>query len=187
MSVFALGASPRRGGNSDSLLDIAVRELESAGHAVTRYQLADHQVAPCLAHDDCHACPIEDDFAELATAAMDASAVLFALPVYYWGVPAQLKAFIDRHIHYYRGRKYSARAIGLIIVAGGDGLDEAEAQMTNFLCKGAHAALPRDQIQVLSAYASEVGDAIADPVLRAKAHKFGQSLAAQLAAGGDAD
>jgi multimeric flavodoxin WrbA len=181
--VWALATSPRQGGNSESLLDIALAELRAEGHEVTKRLLLDHPIAPCLAHPGCRegaSCVIQDDFAALAEQAMTADAVLFAVPVYYWGVPAQFKAYIDRHVHYYGRRKYTARAIGLIVVAADDGIEETEGQLHSFLSKGAHAALPWSEVTILRAYAYDRGEALANPDLVERARAFGRQLAAQL-------
>lgn len=183
MRVWALATSPRLGGNTESLLDIALAELRARGHEVTKRLLTDYSIAPCLAHSGCRKgprCVIDDDFASLAEEAMDADAVLFAVPVYYWGVPAQFKAYIDRHVHYYGRRKYTARAIGLIIVAADDGIEETQDQMHSFLSKGAHAALPWSEVTILQAFAYDRGEALANPDLVDKARAFGLKLAGQL-------
>jgi multimeric flavodoxin WrbA len=123
---------------------------------------------------------IQDDFPALAEEAHGADAVIFAVPVYYWGVPAQLKAFIDRHVHYYGRRKYSARAIGLIIIAADDGIEETEQQMLNFFETGGHAAIPWEQVVVLRGYASDRTEATSNPELMGRARDLGRTLAARL-------
>ncbi len=184
MRVFGLAASPRHGGNSESLLDVVLAELKAAGHDVVKQRLTEHKVEPCGGHSGCRKLPqciIEDDFPALSEGAMAADVVVFAIPVYYWGVPAQFKAFIDRHVHYYSRRKYAARAIGLIVVAGDDGIEETLDQMHSFLCKGGHGALPWSEVNILQAYASERGEALANPELVEKARSLGRRIAGKLA------
>lgn len=183
MRVFGLVTSPRRGGNTESLLDIALAELAAAGHEINKVRLADHRIVPCEGHTGCRKgprCVIDDDFGALADQAHEADAVVFAVPVYYWGVPAQLKAYIDRHVHYYGRRKYAARAIGLIVIAADDGIEETEQQMLNFLETGGHAAIPWEQVVVLRGYASERTEAIGNPELTGRARDLGRTLAARL-------
>lgn len=179
MRVFALACSPRRGGNSESLLDVVLADLHAAGHAVTKVSLADYRVEGCQGHGGrCsgEACPIDDGFAEMAEEAMAADCFVLAIPVYYWGVPAQLKAYIDRHVHYYGRRRYAARAIGVIIVAADDGISETEEQVHSFLIKGGHVSLSWDDIDRLGAFAHERGEALAHPELLEKARALAQQL-----------
>jgi len=183
MKVAGLAASPRQGSNSEALLDAALGEIAAAGHEVRKYRLAEYRVAPCLAHHGCRdfpRCLVDDDFPSLAENLHEADAVLFALPVYYWGVPAQLKAFIDRHVHYYGRRKYAARAIGLVIVAAEDGIEEAEEQMRNFLETGGHASVPWSQVVVLRTYAYSRGEVRARADLVARASELGRAIAARI-------
>jgi len=183
MRAVALAGSPRRGSNSEALIDAALETIAGAGVEVAKHRLADLDIRPCVAHAKCRElrrCPHPDDFAAIAEAAMDADLVLFAVPVYYWGVPAQFKAYIDRHIHYYGLRKYRARAIGLIIVAHSDGVEEAEDQMHSFLIKGGHAGIAWSDVRILRAYAGEPGEAAGNRELIEAAHSFGRALLDQL-------
>jgi multimeric flavodoxin WrbA len=181
--VWALATSPRHGGNSESLLDLALAEIRAAGHDVVKRELTAYRILPCVAHDGCRkmpACPQPDDFVALADEGMAADAVLFAIPVYYWGVPAQFKAYIDRHVHYYGRRKYKARAIGLIIVAADDGIKETEDQMHSFLTKGGHGAIPWNEVRILRAFAAGRDEALQNPELIEQASNFGRRLAQSL-------
>lgn len=183
MKVFGLAASPRRGGNTESLLDVTLAEVRAAGHQVRKARLSEYSIAPCAAHPGCRKgpeCVIKDDFPALAEEAHGADGLVFAIPVYYWGVPAQLKAFIDRHLHYYGRRKYTARAIGLIIIAADDGIAETEQQMLNFLQTGGHAAIPWAQVLVLKGYAYDRTEAMGNPELVERAKDLGRTLAARL-------
>lgn len=184
MRVFALAASPRQQGNTESLLDLALAEIEAAGHVVSKRRLGEYLVSPCLAHPECRRsaeCLIRDDFPALADEAHQADAVLFAVPVYYWGVPAQFKAFIDRHLHYYGRSKYKARAVGLIVIAGDDGIEETEQQMRNFLETGAHSTVPWPEVLVLHGYASGREEAMGNEDLVERARELGRSVVARLA------
>ena len=80
MQVLGLASSPRRGGNTESLLDVALAELAGAGHQVDKVRLCDLKIAPCEAHPGCRkrpgGCVVQDDFPALADRAQDADAVI---------------------------------------------------------------------------------------------------------------
>lgn len=181
--MLGLAGSPRQGGNTESLLDVVLAEVKAAGHDQVKRRLTDYRVEPCVGHTGCRKgprCVIQDDFPALAEEAMAADAIVFAVPVYYWGVPAQFKAYIDRHVHYYGRRKYAARAIGVILVAADDGIEETEDQMHSFLVKGGHGGIPWSEVSILRGYASGRGEALNNPELVEKACALGRLIAAKL-------
>jgi multimeric flavodoxin WrbA len=183
MQVVGFACSPRLGGNTESLLDLALAEIAGEGTAVVKHRIAKLDIRPCVAHPGCRErddCLLTDDFAAVAESAMEADAVIFAVPVYYWGVPAQFKAFIDRHVHYYGLRKYQARAIGLIVIAGDDGLEEAEDQMHSFLVKGGHGGIAWDDVLIVRGYANARGEAVKLPELAEAACSLGREIRQRL-------
>ena len=99
-NVLVLTGSPRRGGNSDLLADALIKGAQAAGHTVTKYTTADKRIAGCRACRGCYtmgrACVIDDDFNALAPLVEQADVLVFATPLYWFSVPAQLKAAIDR-------------------------------------------------------------------------------------------
>ncbi len=97
----ALGivGSPRRGGNTDILVDHILRGSADAGARVEKVHLSDLSIAPCQACYSCETtgrCTHEDDMEDLFEK-MDACGVwVLGTPVYWWGPSAQMKAFVDR-------------------------------------------------------------------------------------------
>ena len=79
-------------------------------------------IKPCQACDACHKlghCVYGDDGAAIAEKALAADAVVFASPVYWWNISAQLKLAIDRL--YGRGGELAKqkKKAGVIIVGAG--------------------------------------------------------------------
>jgi multimeric flavodoxin WrbA len=97
----ALGivGSPRRGGNTDILVDHILRGSADAGARVEKVHLSDLSIAPCQACYSCETtgrCRHEDDMEDLFEK-MDACGVwVLGTPVYWCGPSAQMKAFVDR-------------------------------------------------------------------------------------------
>ncbi len=99
MKVLAIHGSPRKDGNSELLLKEAVKAIEAEGHKVVIIKAAALKIAPCINCDGCvetGECIIKDDMGMVYNAIEDADRVLVASPVFFFGVPAQLKALIDR-------------------------------------------------------------------------------------------
>jgi putative NADPH-quinone reductase len=97
--VLGVVGSPRRGGNTDIMVDHALDGAREAGAAVEKVMLNDLNIAPCracYACDSAGTCIQQDDMAALCEK-MDACGVwVLGTPVYWWGPSAQMKVFMDR-------------------------------------------------------------------------------------------
>lgn len=99
MKIVVLTGSPRKNGNSAYLAEQFIKGAEENGHEVFRFDCAFKQVGPCRACNRCGMdgpCVFNDDFQELRSHLIDADMVVFATPMYYFGISAQMKRVIDR-------------------------------------------------------------------------------------------
>ena len=99
MKIVVLTGSPRRGGNSAYLAEQFIKGARESGHDTYRYDCAFRQVEPCRACNRCGMdgpCVIKDDFDELRPRLVEADMVVFATPMYYFGMSVQMKRVIDR-------------------------------------------------------------------------------------------
>lgn len=99
MKILVITGSPRRKGNSAILADNFIKGAEEAGHTVFRFDAAFKKVHPCTGCNHCGMdgpCVFNDDFNEVRSNIIDADAVVFASPMYYFGLSAQIKTVIDR-------------------------------------------------------------------------------------------
>ncbi|NOX20592.1 MAG: flavodoxin family protein [Nitrospirae bacterium] len=99
MKILAIHGSPRKEGNSEILLKEALKVIEAEGQEVIVIKAATMKIAPCLNCDGCvetGQCIIKDDMDSVFDAIKEADRVLVVSPVFFFGVPAQLKALIDR-------------------------------------------------------------------------------------------
>ena len=100
MNILILTGSPRPNGNSHLLAERFAEGAKAAGHTVTRLDTAHLDVHPCIACEHCHngsgTCTFHDGFTDIRRAIAKADAIVFAAPIYYFGLPAQLIAAIDR-------------------------------------------------------------------------------------------
>lgn len=98
--IVVITGSPRKSGNSFAMTEAFVKAAEEKGHAVTRFDAALKQVGGCRACETCFktgkACSFDDDFNVIAPAILEADAVVFTMPVYWYSIPAQIKGVIDR-------------------------------------------------------------------------------------------
>lgn len=99
--IIALMASPRKNGNSTILGRQIADGAKAAGARVEVFCLHKMNIRPCTACDKCHAaddrfCVLKDDMQKLYPRVLGADAMIFASPVYFFTVSAQLKLFMDR-------------------------------------------------------------------------------------------
>lgn len=98
--IVVITGSPRKNGNSFAMTDAFVQAAEEKGHTVTRFDAALMQVNGCRACESCYktgnACSFDDDFNKMAPAILDSDVVVFTMPVYWYSIPAQIKAVIDK-------------------------------------------------------------------------------------------
>ena len=97
----ALGivGSPRRGGNTETLVDAVLAGAAEAGAQVEKVILDELDVRPCRACNACRktgACVQQDDMAGLLEQMQRSDVWVLGTPVYWWGPTAQFKAFLDR-------------------------------------------------------------------------------------------
>ena len=98
--IVVITGSPRKTGNSFAMTDAFIKAAEAKGHTVTRFDAAMMNVGGCHACETCFksgkACSFDDDFNKIAPAVLEANAVVFTMPVYWYSIPAQIKAVIDK-------------------------------------------------------------------------------------------
>lgn len=98
--IVVITGSPRKKGNSFAMTEAFIRAAEAGGHTVTRFDAALKNVGGCRACETCFrtgkACSFDDDFNTVAPAILEADAVIFTMPVYWYSIPAQIKGVIDR-------------------------------------------------------------------------------------------
>jgi len=103
-NVLIISASPRKGGNSDTLCDQFLKGAKEAGHKVEKVSLREHKINYCMGCGVCnntHKCVQKDDMKALLDKMLAADVIVLATPVYFYTMDAQLKTFIDRCVPRY--------------------------------------------------------------------------------------
>jgi len=178
----AIVGSPRLKGNTDYLVVQALEEAAKLGAQTEKLVLSQYEVNPCLGHEDCasyDSCLQKDDTGWLLDKFCQADGVILATPVYYYNVSAQLKAFIDRNYFLYkRNRKSRARAVGIIVVAEAEGIEDTLHTLKQFVDES--FCIEDDKRFFVSGYASRLGDAEKNLPLVKEAQKLGRQMVESL-------
>ncbi len=99
MKVLGLFGSPRRGGNTEILLEEALKGAEREGAEIERLYLSDLKITPCT---ECHGCDstgdcvILDEMQKIYPKLLEADIIILASPIFFYGVTAWAKTLIDR-------------------------------------------------------------------------------------------
>ena len=99
MKILVLQGSPNANGSTALLAREFAAGAREAGHDVSIVDVASLDVAPCTGCVACGyggPCALYDDFDELREQILAADMLVFATPLYYYGMTAQLKAVVDR-------------------------------------------------------------------------------------------
>jgi multimeric flavodoxin WrbA len=99
--ILGLNSSPRRGGNSDTLLDRFLEGCSDQGTAVEKITIEGLDISLC-SESEYFKCdkrgysPVKDDMELIYPKVEQAVGIVVASPVFFGSVPAQLKKVIDR-------------------------------------------------------------------------------------------
>jgi multimeric flavodoxin WrbA len=186
--LLAIAGSPRRGGNSDALLDACAEGARAAGAAVDLLVVAAAGIGPCTGCNGCSAqgeCIVRDGMQSVYPRIDAADAVVVATPVYFATVPAVLKALYDRCQPYWARRYLLHRPIerrrpGALLVVGG-GCDPYGNACAITTTSSVFAVLGVDYAAELAVQADVRGDALAQPDAIRRAADIGAALAEEAA------
>ena len=129
MKILAISGSPRKEGNTVTLLNEALAGAKSEGAEVELYSVAGKNIQPC---DGCWGCTrtgechIKDDMQVLYNKMVEADGIIFGTPIYFYGMTAQAKAVMDRTIALGKPeRNLTSKVGGVVAVCGSLGLVDA--------------------------------------------------------------
>lgn len=103
-NVLVISASPRKGGNSDTLCDEFIRGAQESGNHAEKIFLASKNIKYCIGCGVCNTtqkCVQKDDMAEILDKMVEADVIVLATPVYFYTMDAQMKTLIDRTVPRY--------------------------------------------------------------------------------------
>ena len=183
MNVLGISGTPRKGGNSEILLNAALEPFIGANWDVTKILLSERRIEPCTGCDTCvedksikMACYINDDMNEIYNAYEKCNAIIISAPAYWRNVPAQLKAVIDRTYGSKSG-SLKGKLGGAIAVGRGQGGGQAIVIniIYNFYLSAGMLCVPSETNGV-TAVADKPGDISSQPRRLEQAKKLGENI-----------
>lgn len=175
--VLIISSSPRRKGNSQLLCEKFQEGAVSAGHHVDLIRLADHKIGFCRACDACmnngYTCILKDDMEEILSLYKQADVLVLATPVYFYGISAQMKNFIDRTYPIWQNLGH--KEVYYIISAGlgSDIIDRSLGDLDGFV---EHLEQPSVNGRIYAANVMDAGLVAQDEGLLHQAYELGYHI-----------
>ncbi len=135
MKIAVFNGSPRKE-NTSAMVQAFREGAEAAGHEVEEYHVGKMKIAGCLGCMYCKTkgegvCIQKDDLEKIMPAYKEADLIVFASPIYYFTMTAQMEAAIQRV--FCIGKPAKAKAAALLLSSGSPGVyDGAVAQMKSY-------------------------------------------------------
>ena len=100
MKILALNGSPRKGSNTDLLVDQILKGSKRGKHINEKLYLYDYEISPCRDCRDCkkgdYVCTLNDGMKKIYPIMEKADLIIFGTPNYWNGPTAKTKLLIDR-------------------------------------------------------------------------------------------
>ncbi len=188
MEIVAICGSPRKSGNTATLIEALLEGAREVGATTTRFDPAAMNIGDCDADRSClesaqAGCILQDDMQEIYEALKRAEAWVFGCPVYFWNVAAPLKRVIDRLYAFYTEEGgwhlgLEGKRRGAVIVVQADAEQETPRRNADYI-----ASVFRDlNVEIVGQLAESglggPGDAAGKPELLERARQLGRRLAA---------
>ena len=100
MKISVFNGSPKEG-NTSAMIKAFCEGAKEAGHEVEVLHVGKMKIAGCLGCEYCHTkgegkCIQKDDMEKVMPAYLESDMIVFASPIYYFGMTAQLSAAMQR-------------------------------------------------------------------------------------------
>ncbi len=110
MKTLIFFGSPRQNGHTKQMLNLFCHNIEGEYKVIDAYKYyhSDKPISPCCDCRHCwhnDTCSIDDSMSEVYTYLKECNNIVFATPIYFYGIPAPLKIIIDRFQVYWASIK----------------------------------------------------------------------------------
>jgi len=181
-SILIFKGSPRKNGNSSALADRVAAGARDAGAEVEILFLHDLDIRPCDACDACleteGVCIIKDDMQAIYPKLLQADGIVFASPVYWFTISAQLKLCIDRWYGLQSSgwKRMTGKQVGIVLTYGDKDLVASGGINAIKTFDSMFRFLRMDIVGQVYGTAMDIGDVQKNPELMQQAYQLGQRL-----------
>ena len=180
--VIGISGSPRKKGNTEILIQLALDAIRTEGIDTEIITLADKTISPCNACMACkkvkNRCAIEDDFEAIFSKIREADGLILGTPVYFGSATPNIKSFMDRAGYVCRqGENFFYRKVGApIVVARRAGQNFTLAQLTFFFLLMGMVIIPGSPYWTFG-FGGDIGDVQKDSEALESISNLGRNMA----------
>ncbi len=179
--VLIFNGSPRRNGNTSTLIKECVRAIKDSGKEAEIFFLNDMNIKPCQFCDWCIdnnalSCVEEDDMHELYPKLLESDVIIFAAPIFWFTISAQMKLFMDRlYALHAKGGKFqlSPKKIGTMLVYGDNDVETSGVNNAIGTMKDIISYMKSEDMGIVHGTAYKIGDAEKNTELMKLAYDLG--------------
>jgi multimeric flavodoxin WrbA len=122
MNIVLLQGSSRNNGNTETLSRLIVKDMD-----YKQITLRDFTIRPITdqRHDEQGFQSVDDDYDSIILEVLKADIIIFATPLYWYGMSGHMKNFVDRWSQSLRDTRISfkeelSKKKGMVVICGGD-------------------------------------------------------------------
>lgn len=125
MKILGLIGSPRKGGNTDLVIDQILKGAETKGYTTEKVYLKKY-IAVCNDCRECKTgnfeCTVDDDMQQIYPKMAEADVFVFGTPVYWYGPTAIMKMLLDRMRPFVGNKKLKGKR-AIVVAPSAEGSD----------------------------------------------------------------
>jgi len=106
-NILIINGATRKNGNTDIIINKIIEGSINEKVKINLIKLRSKKISDCIGCYSCYEknkCSINDDMTEIHVSINRSDMIIFASPIYWWGVTGIMKIFIDRLYFYYSSR-----------------------------------------------------------------------------------
>ncbi len=181
--ILIFNGSPRKKGNTSVLIEECIRGIKESGKDAEVFFLHNMKIKPCQFCDWCIKnnalnCVQKDDMNELYAKLIDSDAIIFASPIFWYTVSAQMKLFMDRlyALHGKDGYALRNKKVASILVYGDDDVERSGVNNAIGTLKHIFRYLRSEIIGIIHGTAYKIGDAEKNKKLMSEVYDLGVKI-----------
>lgn len=155
MKILALMGSPRKGGNTDILIDKVINGAHAAGHQSEKLYLYDRILLPCIDCRNCSSgdrvCSRDDDMQDIYSKIEAADVILFGTPLYWYGPTGPMKLLMDRLLPYSETDRLKGKQ-AVLVIPSAEGADACGSVVKMFRLSLDYLGMDMADLLLVTAY-----------------------------------
>lgn len=179
-NILVINSSPRTNSNTRVVVARVAAAAKQNGHVIEIIEIGKAKINPCIGCEVCHEktpgkCVFPDVMSECHAKLASAEIIIFAGPIYYFTMNAQMKAFLDR-CYAIGVEPFKGKRVGAIFVYGD--VDPVKSGCVNAIrtFQDICAYIPCQWLGAVYGTAWEEGDAEKNEELLRLADEYGAAL-----------